>query len=320
MSTRVAHNAKSAVQYFDMEQIMPGASILIIGKRCSGKSNLLFDIMSRIAPWFSYGLALTPTQSSKAKFSRCIPSLFIDRQSPERLENYVKQVNSFYDAAVGGGKEPKKTFLLCDDTAFDKKFMNSKTLSEVFLNGRNFGMTCILVLQYLMRVGPDLRCNADFVFVFWDNTDLNQENIRKFWFNMMPKEIFTDVFSAVTKDYSCMVMDVRKSATSRDWKECVFWYKATLADEIPSFQMCEPDFFKMNDFCKVEGASDRKVQENSADVVWRLGPDGKVYDIPTVINKPTETTSSESSEEEEEEEEPRNAFRKHIKGHHVKGH
>lgn len=285
MSTRVINSERSTVQYFDMDtQLMPGASILIIGKRACGKSSLLFDLMSRMCQWFSYGLALTPTQGSREKFTRCIPSLFIDKQSPERLDQYVKMVNSTYDKSISQAKDPKKTFLVCDDTAFDRKFMNCKTLSEVFLNGRNFGLTCILVLQYLMKVGPELRCNADFVFVFWDNNKKNQDRLHEFWFNMMPKTQFNEVFSTCTKDYSCLVMDVRKSATSRDWHDCVFWYKATLPDDIPSFQMCEPDFFKMNDYCKVVESEDRKIQEIAVGGVCRLGPDGKVFDVPTIVN------------------------------------
>lgn len=59
------------VKYFDMDnQVMPGASILIIGKRCSGKSSLLFDMLSRICKFFNYGLALTPTQAAGRSLKR----------------------------------------------------------------------------------------------------------------------------------------------------------------------------------------------------------------------------------------------------------
>ena len=193
---------RETIQYFDVPgQIMAGATILIIGKRASGKSSLLFDILSHIAHFFQFGLALTPTQSSRMKFASCMPSALIDRQSPERLQQFIAVVNSLYDKAITMGKEPRRSYLLCDDTAFDDKFMRCKTLSEVFLNGRNFGMTCILVLQYIMKVGPDLRGNADFVFVFWDNNSKNQEKIREFWFNMMPKK---------TKKRKLTIADARK--------------------------------------------------------------------------------------------------------------
>jgi hypothetical protein len=270
-------SVRETVRYFDMKnQIMPGASVLIIGKRCSGKSNLLFDQLSHIGHYFNYGLALTPTQSSRRKFEACMPASLIDRQSVERLDQYVSTVNSEYDKAVALGKKPKTTYLLCDDTAYDDKFMRCKTLSEVFLNGRNFGMTCILVLQYLMKVGPDLRGNADFVFIFWDNN--TQDKIYDFWFRMMPKHVFKEVFAACTQDFSCLVLDVRKSATSRDWHDCVFWYKAKLPGEIEPFTMCDPDFFRLNDYCRARDADERRAKSSNSDTVWRLGPDGNIFD------------------------------------------
>ena len=277
-------NLKDTIRFFDIDgQLMPGLTALIIGKRCSGKSILLFDIMSRMDGWFNFGLALTPTQSSRAKFAAAMPDVMIDKQSSERLDAYVQMINKLYDKCTAQDKPTKKTFLLCDDTAYDDKFMRSKTLSEIFLNGRNFGCTCLLVLQYLMKVGPDLRGNADFVFVFWDNNGKNQDKIHEFWFNMMPKSTFKEVFAECTKDYGVLVMDVRASATSRDWHDCVFWYKGRTPSEIPSFSLCDKDFFKLNDYCRVEDHEDRKLKEATQDRVWRLGPDGRIFDAPTWV-------------------------------------
>ncbi len=284
-------NLRETVKYFNVqEQIMPGASMLIIGKRASGKSSLLFDLLSKIARFFNFGLALTPTQSSKEKFQACMPTALIDTQSPERLTHFVSVVKTLYEKASNQGQATRNSYLLCDDTAFDDKFMRCKTLGEVFLNGRNFGMTCVLVLQYLMKVGPDLRGNADFVFVFWDNNTKNQDKIWEFWFNMMPKKVFKEVFAECTRNFSCLVMDVRKSATSRDWHDCVFWYKAALPDTIPPFTMCDPDFFRLTEFCKASDIDDRNAKGGSAECVWRLGPDGKIFD-----------TASCVAEEDEEE-------------------
>lgn len=272
-------NELGGIRYLDIKkQIMPGATILIVGKRNSGKSSLLFDILSQISSFFNFGLALTPTQSSKEKFSRCMPPVFIDQQSPERLEHFVKTVNGLYDKAVMNGKPVRQCYFVGDDVAFDEKFMRCKPLKEIFLNGRNFGMTCILVLQYLMKVGPDLRANADFVFLFWDNNMKNQEKAWEFWFNMMGKDEFREAFSTCTKNYSCLVMDVRASATSRDWHDCVYWYKAKLPEEIPPFTTCHRDYFRLNDYCQARDYEERKIKESGKERIWRIGPDGKCFD------------------------------------------
>lgn len=294
----MSRGVRDTIRYFDMERnLMPGLTGLIIGKRCSGKSILMFDIISRMEGWFNFGMALSPTQSSRKKFEACMPPLLIDKQSPERLDAFVQLINRLYDKATSQGAEPRKTYLLCDDTAYDDKFMRCKTLSEIFLNGRNFGCTCVLVLQYLMKVGPDLRGNADFVFVFWDNNAKNQDKIHEFWFNMMPKKTFREVFSECTKNYGCLVMDVRKSATSRDWHDCVFWYKARVPADIPAFTLCDPDFFRLTDFCTVEDDDGNSARDGSSERVWRLGPDGRIFDAPSYAGHTATTTTADSATE-----------------------
>lgn len=296
------NSVKDTIKYFDMDaQLMPGLAALIIGKRCSGKSILMLDIISRMNKWFNFGLALTPTQSSRAKFASCMPDVMIDKQSPDRLEAFVTLINSLYDRATTQGKETRKTYLLCDDTAYDEKFMRCKTLSEIFLNGRNFGCTCILVLQYLMKVGPDLRGNADFVFVFWDNNSKNQDKIWEFWFNMMPKKTFKEVFSECTRDYGVLVMDVRRSATSRDWHDCVYWYKARQPEDISAFTLCDADFFRLNDFCKVDDSEDRKMRDATQDRVWRLGPDGRIFDAPTWVQRQSKISNRTDQDDDDDE-------------------
>ena len=136
----------------------------------------------------------------------------------------------------------------------------------------------MLVLQYLFKVGPDLRGNADFVFVFWDNNAKNLLKIWEFWFNMVPKRVFKQVFAECTRDYGVLVMDVRRSATSRDWHDCVSWYKARMPETIEHFRLCDDDYFKLARHCKRRKEDEQAMKENNGDGVWRLGPDGHLFD------------------------------------------
>lgn len=287
---------RETVEFFDMaRQLIPGSTSLIVGKRCSGKSVLLFDIMSHMAGWFNFGLALSPTQSSRQAFAKCMPTMFIHKQSPEKLEQYVTMVNQMYDKAIALGQPTRTSYLICDDTAFDHKFMRCKTLQEVFLNGRQFGLTCVIVAQYIMTISPALRGNSDFVFVFWDNNSKNQDKIWEFWFNMMDKKTFREVFSACTRDFSCLVMDVRASATSRDWHECVFWYKART--QPPPFTFCDRDFFLLDDYCKVQDSETRQIKQSGRERVWRLGLDGRIFDAPSCLEVGKPAIENKGSDE-----------------------
>jgi energy-coupling factor transporter ATP-binding protein EcfA2 len=275
------------VDWFEpQERIMAGATILIIGKRACGKSTLMFDLMETISGWTSFGLALSPTYDSRETFAKHMPRAFIDEQSPERVEAFLKLIQNRYEKSARSTVEPRQTYMLCDDTAFDTRFMRCKPLSEMFLNGRQFGCTCLVVLQYMMKVGPDLRGNADFVFVFWDNNTENQKKLHKFWFSMMSFDTFKDVFGKCTRDHGCIVIDVRRSNKARSWRECVFWYQARLPSELGSFMMCEPDFFRIGQYCMPDDIIER---DANVEKVWRMGPDGNVFDVQSTNGRDSTT-------------------------------
>lgn len=216
--------AQKRVRYFDVTSLVPGSTIIIIGKRSSGKSVLQYDLMSRMKGWFSFGLALTPTQSSVEQLCQCMPRSFIAEQSPERLGIFLRMIKRLADKATREGREPRGSFLFCDDTAFDDKFMRCKALSEVFLNGRHSGVTVCLTLQYVMKIAPDTRSNADYVFVAYTNNMGDRKKIREAWFAMLTPKEFDELFDEATKNYGVLVLDSRASATSRDWRNCIFWY------------------------------------------------------------------------------------------------
>jgi len=278
-----------SVAYFDMNQLMPGATIVIVGKKCTGKTSMVMAILEHMSRWFhrpatgetgfDAGRVITPTEPSIEKFSKCVPRCFIVPPSVEVLDEFITTVKTEYKRDSRRGREPRNTFLVCDDTAFDVKFMRSKTLSEVFMNGRNFNNTTILVLQYLMKIGPDLRSNADFVFVFYDNNTTNLKNIYNFWFSHMPKAVFKKVFDECTKDHGVLVVDVRRAATSRDWHDCVFWYRARETKDIPPFRLCVPDMYRLESFCVPSEPEEDVEPHMPRDGVLRLGPDGSAFSI-----------------------------------------
>lgn len=277
MSKEDYNKSQKKVKYFDIkEQIMPGATIEIIGKRASGKSNLLYEIMSETCHFFDYGMSYTPTQSSRQKMLATMPEQFVHPPDIPMLETFIRNVNVLYDKAIEQGKKPKNAYLICDDCAFDKQFMQSKPLNEVFLNGRNFNITCILVLQYLKNVGPALRQNADFVFVFWNNNEDVQRDIYKYWFSQMGSfKLFKEVFEDCTVDYAVLVLDVRRSAVSRDWHDCVYWYKAKESQYVDPFIMCNRDFFKLSEYCKPDNTFKNSHNDKKC---WRLLPNGNLLD------------------------------------------
>lgn len=257
------------VRRFDPEtQLEPGASILIIGMRRSGKTYLLYDLFSYMEGWFRYGVLYTPTGSTQQLFKSCIPKTMIYRHGVERLQSFIRFVEGRHDAALEEGRRPDETFLICDDTAFDDKFMGCTALGDIFLNGRHKGLTLALNLQYFKKVGPALRGNADLVFIYYDPE--NEDEIYKTWFRGMDKKTFKEIYKECTQGYGCLVMDAARRARSRNWHDYVYWYEAAHVDDIPAYRLVHDDFFALND------KGTRKPETSETKRIIRLGPEGKI--------------------------------------------
>lgn len=229
MSSENPNNYQQNVKYFDIEnQIMPGDAIQIFGKRASGKSILLNDIISKTSHYFDYGIGFTASQSSRQKLLSILPPQNVETPNVATLEDFVEKVVTLHDKAITQGTKPENAFLICDSCDFDKQFMQSKTLNEIVINSKKFNATSILLLSHFNSVGPSIRNNADFVFQFWDANEDVQRDIHKFWFSQIGSfELFQKMFKDCTVNYGVLVIDVKKSAVSHDWHDCVYWYKAT---------------------------------------------------------------------------------------------
>lgn len=233
------------IEEYDLSRITPRSGICIIGKTACGKSTLMYDIMLRLASRFYLGLAMTPSLSSYQKFQSCIPRHFIKEPVTSELETFVDLVRQDHRHRMNGEIEQREYFFIADDCGFDKQFMNSKVLRQMMMNGRNFNLFRLLVIQYLMAIGPDLRSNIDLIFLFWDNNVNNQKKMHANWFSFIPFPKWQKMFATVTRNYGTMVLDVRKCAVSHNYRDCVFFYRAEMHDLEP-FQMCHPSFFEIS--------------------------------------------------------------------------
>jgi hypothetical protein len=272
--------SQKRLHYFDSSTIHKGSTILIIGKRFSGKSVLQYDLLSQMRDWYSFGIALTPTKTSAIEFARCIPKAFIHEQSCERVTKFMKMAKQLHDSAVDNNEPPRHSFLFCDDTAFDKKFMRGDPITHAFMNGRHDDVTVSITLQYCKTVTPAVRNNADYVFIMYTTDLVDRKMIRETWFSMFKSSEFDEILDEATRKFGVLVLDTRAAATSRDWRNCVFWYRATLGADIGHFRLCDDIFYKMEELArKQKRRNGGVVGPAAADVarVKRLAMDGTLF-------------------------------------------
>jgi len=219
---------KLQIQRFDARKIKPGRITLLVGKRGTGKSTLMEDIMFRIHPTIEWSMAMTPTFESAEMFKRHMSYNFVYEQyAATVMERVVDTQRSLMRK-----KKQKQLLVALDDCLYDKTILKSRTIREVFMNGRHMSLTVLIACQYIMDMGPDLRSQVDYVFALRENIISNRQRLWKYFFGMLGKyEDFARLMDACTENYTCLVLD--NTVKSNKLEDCIFWYRAE--PSIPHF-------------------------------------------------------------------------------------
>jgi len=208
---------------FKPESIADDKVIVFIGKRNTGKSTLVKDIMYH-KKHLPAGIVLSGTEEGNHFYSEFIPDLVVygdyDRDAIERVMARQRKL-------VGSGKTNCGAFMLLDDCMYDSKFLKDTCIRQCFMNGRHWKIFFMLTMQYVMDLPPALRANVDYVFILRENIIQNREKLYKSFFGIFPSfDMFCKVMDACTENYECLVLD--NTVKSNKIQDCVFWYKATI--------------------------------------------------------------------------------------------
>jgi len=226
------------IQKFNINTIEKGCNICVIGKRATGKTKLVHDILYNIQG-FSYGIAFDPCGGSYPM----IPNHF------KWKEYHTDALRSFNDYS--------KKYIKNEGFAiFNQCFMEDpnkyNNVRWTVMNGRCVRNTNIFVEQY-SNFRLAIRTNMDYIFLFREHNVNNIQKLYEHYGCMISSfEKFRLIFEAVTKNYGCMVIDNRYDGG-------VYWYKAELH---PDFKKYNFPKFTMPKPCKNLEELKKKIGEN----------------------------------------------------------
>ncbi|NBU33747.1 hypothetical protein EB118_12205 [bacterium] len=223
---------KLSLRKFKIKNILPDATILILGRRRSGKSFLTRDIFfhHRHIP---SGVVFSGTEEASPFFGDFIPDCFIHPEyDPELIESIMtKQKRKIREAKISGKSENGKLnsnnlFIVLDDMLHDaQNWKKEKTIKSIFFNGRHYNILFILTMQYPLGITPELRSNIDYVFIFNEPSIKNRKKIYDDYAGMIPSfDHFCNILDSCTQNHECLV--IKTSSNSTDLKDQIFWYKA----------------------------------------------------------------------------------------------
>lgn len=224
---------------FDMSRIRDDSVVVFIGKRNTGKSFLIRDLLwnKRSIP---IGTVISGTEGANSFYSQIVPSILIHEEfNPQIVSNVLKRQQILTKhmmkekEARGSSQVDRRNFFIMDDCMFDNKWVTDKFIRSLFMNGRHYGILYILALQYVMGIPPVLRGNVDYVFILRENLVSSRRRIYEQFAGIFPTfEFFCQIMDQCTENFECLV--IHNGSQSNRLEECVFWYKA---EQHPDFKI-----------------------------------------------------------------------------------
>ena len=224
--------------------------IVVIGKKDTGKSFLVKDILFHAQNAFPVGTVISGTEVANEFFQHMVPSKLIhDKYKPDIVMNVIKRQlaiktkrNQDKNSSGGNSHVDPRAFLILDDCLYDSSWIREESTRYVFMNGRHIDLMTIITMQYPLGVTPNLRTNVDFIFILRETMIGNRKRIYENYAGMFPTfEMFCHFMDQCTENYECLV--ICNGVASNKLDDQVFWYKAS---DHPPFKMCDDSLWVDN--------------------------------------------------------------------------
>jgi hypothetical protein len=219
------------LQRFEIENMLPNPRIAIIAKSGSGKSWVVRDLLYHMRD-IPCGSVIAPTDKLTGFFNDFFPPSFIHHKFESEIIPKVLQRQMIMieknKKRIKEGKKPidARSFLIMDDCMSSKHlWLKDPNVLSIFNEGRHYQLTFFLTMQYSLGIQPELRSNFDYIFLLGEDFITNRKKLYDHYAGMFPSfDSFQQVFSQVTDNYGCMVINNRLRTS--DITKKVFWYKA----------------------------------------------------------------------------------------------
>ena len=140
------------IQKFDPRSIKESRIIFLLGKRHTGKSVLMKDLLYHM-PRPDYVLAMAPTEDTLNMYREFLPeSCIFDHFSQDKLERTV----AIQREMVTRGKK-RTVLIILGDCMYQKNVLKSTAMRSIFFNGRQENhISLMCAAQYMMEVDVSL--------------------------------------------------------------------------------------------------------------------------------------------------------------------
>jgi hypothetical protein len=235
-----------SLKKFDMRKIQQDAVCVFIGRRRTGKSTLLRDLLYHHQD-MPLGTVISGTEESNGFYSKMIPPIFIHGEyNATILANFCKRQKMMMMKIMDDKEKGIQTridprsFMILDDCMYDDSWTHDKNIKYLFMNGRWLKVFFLITMQYPLGIQPALRTNVDYVFILREPYQSNRKRIWENYGSVFPSlEFFSQVMDQCTQNYECLVID--NTTQSNKLEDSIYWYKANMHGD---FRIGAPEFWQ----------------------------------------------------------------------------
>lgn len=189
-----------------MEFEILNSTIVLCGRRKSGKSRLLRYILAKNKHLFKGIFCICPTEALNSFYKEFIKRENIFESYSEKwTDKLIERMTKIN--AEKSDKEASHVLLILDDVAADHNFHASKSFRKLFVRGRHLKITIIITAQYPYMIPPVARVNADYMIV----GQMNQQSLEiitsEYLAGDMNRKEFIQMYHDSTSNYNFLIIN-----------------------------------------------------------------------------------------------------------------
>ncbi len=183
---------------------VPHPTILLVGKRFSGKSTTAIAVASLYnAPRWAAWCGTKETEDDWAQCFGSSASVYgpdeKGRIALKRIIQYQQRKARYYKKFLKEDFPPRYTVgLAFDDVTAHKQFRKGEILEDLFSNGRHYKSIIIISCQYIKQLPPGVRTNTDYLFMLHTTKNTVEILWKEFVENPEEFRMFLELHRAVT--------------------------------------------------------------------------------------------------------------------------
>jgi hypothetical protein len=218
---------------FSIDKISVGNSVLIVGRRNTGKTSTVLDILwhNRDIP---RGLIVNDS-SSEGRYKKSIPPQFIQDEYTEDIPRAVVRRQNAVLRKRDTGIDTRG-FCVLDDCLYSSLWLHDKYIQYILKERQDLHLLFIAATVYGFGITPQITAAFDYVIL---GRDLNTHTIRRLHAQYAPTCLSYDILEALISrldpsETTLLVID--NTTQSQRVEDRIFFYKPMPR---PDLRLCE---------------------------------------------------------------------------------